>query len=313
MSIDSLPVEVLSYLMEFTSSEFKLRLVSRYWLLVAEQRVKKVKLKLCDDLYDKMGTFPEVKTVIMTPGDEEAIPDLSDCFPNVSSLVVNVPPTKEISESAYFAKIEPLLSTLTALAIHIPEGRSSGTVGDGVFKTMTAWHLPKSAGGLQEFSVQGQIQLSNAVYMKFLENNTILSPDLCLYNVYRVFAWPSMVTDGIVQTLFKKYQHLRQVTIGSCLELSDDAFKYLRANDEGVHAGQDLESMYLCCVPHHMVGDKWLEPNSIKEHLPKLKMFRVASGRQFCTCGDGGCGSHVKVVEGLKNLGITWSHASPHW
>merc|ERR1719282_251599 len=151
-------------------------------------------------------------------------------------------------------------------------------------------------------------------YKHFIDNNTILSPDLEEFSVFYWFANPPQGDSQAVQKITKRYPRLRKLQVGSCCHsTTDDGFKYFTENDEGIRAGLELESLFLVCTTQ-VRGRGWLEIDSVKKYLPKLKELKIGGGRVFCNCGARGCGECANVFTQLKSeCGVQIEHSAPHW
>merc|ERR1719453_2762577 len=111
---------------------------------------------------------------------------------------------------------------------------------------MSQW--PADGMQLEALEVGGAMQPSRPAYLRFVESNRVLSPNLHTFVVYYTMANPALVDNKIIQALTRRYAQLKQLEIGSCCgTVTDDAFKYLTKNSVGIEAGLKLEKIYLCC------------------------------------------------------------------
>merc|ERR1712167_510958 len=179
----------------------------------------------------------------------------------------------------------------------------------------TDWAALSALGQLLKIALTGCIWPSMDRLHEFIKTNRALSPDAHEINIHRVWAQPALFTDEMVHSLLFRYRSLRRLIIGSCLyELTDDAFKYLRDNKEGVRAGLQLEHIYVCCS-HDVTGKGWLlDVDNVRRNLPKFKHFTIAGSRHHCDCGARGCGKSLAAIKKVKEAcGVCFTNASPHW
>ena len=188
------------------------------------------------------------------------------------------------------------------------EGRLGDELLDGIQSAIQTHQLRKIA-------LTGCIWPSMDRLHEFIKTNRALSPDAHEINIHRVWAQPALFTDEMVHSLLFRYRSLRRLIIGSCLyELTDNAFKYLRDNKEGVRAGLQLEHIYVCCS-HDVTGKGWLlDVDNVRHNLPKFKHFTIAASRHHCDCGARGCGKSLAAIKKVKEAcGVCFTNASPHW
>lgn len=274
---------------------------------------RKVDMKLAE--VAQLGVpVPEVRDLRVTVAAEDSsLECLAQMFPSLQKLEVVLPQhTKAGAPASFWDPIQHLASLERLhLANHHSFARD-GCFGNEVFRSLLGWGERECK--LKAFAMTGAMQLSLKAYKSFVDDNAVLSPDLEEFSVYHWFANPPQVDDEVIQKVTRRYRRLRLLEVGSCCHsATDQGFRYLGANDEGVRAGLELEKLFLVCTTS-VQGQGWLDPDSVKQHLPKLKTLAVGGGRCFCSCGRGGCGSHAHVFEKLKTeCGVSISHSAPHW
>merc|ERR1711920_892667 len=221
-------------------------------------------------------------------------------FPSLTKLEFVIPQHTKAGAPANYWKPIQHLQCLERL--HFSNHHSftrDGHFKNQVFESLMAWGDREQK--LKAFSLTGAMQLDLRKYKDFIDNNNVLSPELEEFSVFHWFANPPQVDDEAIQKITKRYQHLKTLEVGSCCgSVSDRAFKYLCDNSEGVQAGQELEKLFLVCTTN-VRGDAWLECDSVKRCLPKLREFKLGGGRVFCGCGGSGCGERASVLTDLKH------------
>ena len=229
---------------------------------------------------------------------------LVKAYPDVRRLSVNHPAPD--TDWAALSSLGQLLELSVEGKWH--EGRLGDELLDGIQSAIQTHQLRKIA-------LTGCIWPSMDRLHEFIKTNRALSPDAHEINIHRVWAQPALFTDEMVHSLLFRYRSLRRLIIGSCLyELTDNAFKYLRDNKEGVRAGLQLEHIYVCCS-HDVTGKGWLlDVDNVRRNLPKFKHFTIAASRHHCDCGARGCGKSLAAIKKVKEAcGVCFTNASPHW
>lgn len=258
-------------------------------------------------------SHPEVSDVVVDCGDCGAdLGCLSEKFPQLQRLQVKVGSGQYDKCTSYW---DPLRLLTGLQRLHIANhhgGRNGGQMKNQIFDALLSWgdEGPKLTG----FLFTGAMTINLEKFAQFITSNSVLSPDLQEFAVQYWFANPPLVNTQLVQMITNRYQKLRVLELGSCCHsVTDDAFKYFADNEEGVQAGLNLERLFLVCITQ-VEGQKWLDPESVKRCLPKLKDFSVGGGRCFCRCGERGCGAQSEVVSRLETeCGVTFTQSAAHW
>jgi hypothetical protein len=260
---------------------------------------------ICD-----LAVQPHVSDAIIHCGSDnvqEALLSLSAKFPSLTHASVHL----EGKGSPQMWSPLMSLNTLTHLEVNVGTGMRSA-----LYDALMTFQ--EGSMQLLSFVVQGAMTNRPADTLAFVERNVVLSPFLERFTVYYTMANPAQYNDSIIKALTRRYSKLKRLEVGSCCgTVSDNAFEYFTDNPEGVQAGLELEYMYLCCVTN-LRGARWLDPESVRKHLPKLKELCMAAGRNFCGCGQRGCGEDRAVVDRLQmpapeGNGIKFNHWSAHW
>jgi hypothetical protein len=250
---------------------------------------------------------------VTVAAEDSSLECLAQVFPSLQKLEIVLPQHTKAGAPASFW--DPIQHLASLERLHLANHHSfahHGCFGNEVFTSLLRWGERDCK--LKAFAMTGAMQLSMKAYKRFVDDNAVLSPDLEEFSVYHWFAQPPQVDDEVIRKITRRYQRLRLLEVGSCCHsATDEGFRYLGANDEGVRAGLELEKLFLVCTTT-VQGQGWLDPDSVKQHLPKLKKLAVGGGRCFCSCGGHGCGSHAHVFEKLKTeCGIAISHTATHW
>jgi len=271
----------------------------------------------CPEL--ELGRIPHLEKVrdyvrricILGGKEEESLAPIAQKFPNLEHLEVRVDDGQRKAKSSYWYPLKSL-TQLKSLAVMNHHGfRHSGELTAEFLQSLAEW----GADGPQLTSLkyEGAMDLGLGFFKDWVDKVETLSPDLHTLSIFYWFANPALVNDVIFQKITKKWRRLKFLHLGSgCGLLTDKAFLHFRDNPEGIQAGLELEKLDLVCCTG-VYGDDWLVPSSIKRNLPKLKEFELSASRHFCTCGNGGCGSHQHVVQWLEEAGVKFNHHTTHW
>lgn len=259
---------------------------------------------------------PEATDVLLTADEDQVdLLCLVEKLPKLEGLTINFNGSFLYNVGAdYWTPLKQLAPTLQRLHFSNHHGgRSGGQIRqENIYEAIMGWgdEGPK----LLSFKVTGAMSSGAlATYLDFVRSNQTLRPDLEEFIVQYWFANPPLVNTEILQAITKRYQKLRLLEVGSCVSLSDAAFKYFQDNEEGIQAGLELEDMGLTCIVN-VEGVGWLDVENVKRNLPKFKKFRIGGGRCFCTCGDAQCGSAASRIECLRaERGLEFEHGARHW
>mmetsp|Transcript_149049 Transcript_149049/g.273616 ORF Transcript_149049/g.273616 Transcript_149049/m.273616 type:complete len:388 (+) Transcript_149049:64-1227(+) len=242
---------------------------------------------------------------------DEPLDAIVEKFPGLESLTIMVGTCQRSGDASYWKPLKGL-THLKSLAVCNHHGaRSSGALGHAFLQSLVDWG--NDGPKLISLKYEGAMSLSLRFFEDWVDRVETLSEDLDTLSIQYWFANPPLVNDAIFKKITKKWQGLRHIHLGSgCHVLSDRAFTYFQDNAENIQAGLNLEKLVLvCCTEINGVG--WLQPDSVKRNLPKLREFELSASRQFCKCDARSCGARVQVKDDLEKMGVRFNHHTTHW